>query len=77
MSTYSTSRRVNEYDHPLDRRLRGYCRSLVPRVPWAAGCGKKKLDMTWLPLAIEGLGAMHPILDMVPPLVAEGEGPPT
>jgi hypothetical protein len=29
------------YSHPLNRRLRGYYRDLVARVPWAIGFGQK------------------------------------
>jgi hypothetical protein len=31
MRTYSASHRVNDSGHPLDGRLGGYCRGLVPR----------------------------------------------
>jgi hypothetical protein len=37
----------------------------------------KNLDITWLPPTANGWGAMHPVLDGVPPLLAEAEGPTT
>jgi hypothetical protein len=39
MSTYSVSRPANGSDHPLDERLGGYYRGLVPRVPRVIGYG--------------------------------------
>jgi hypothetical protein len=35
MSTYSTYHWVTGSSHPLDRKIGGYCRGLVPRVPQA------------------------------------------
>jgi hypothetical protein len=31
----------------------------------------------WFPLAGNGWGTIHPVLDMAPPLLAEVDGPPT
>jgi hypothetical protein len=37
----------------------------------------KNLDMIRFPPAVNGWGTTHHIPDMVPPLKAKGEGPPT
>jgi hypothetical protein len=48
MSTYFAIRQATDSGHPLDRRLRGYCRDKLPWVPWATGYGPKLLDTTGL-----------------------------
>jgi hypothetical protein len=53
------------------------CRGPVPWVPRAARYGLKYLDMTQLPTVANGWEAMHHVLDMVLPLLTEGDGPPT
>jgi hypothetical protein len=50
---------------------------LVPYVPWATGYDTNNMDMTRLPPVANCWGVTHTILDMVPPLLAKGEGPPT
>jgi hypothetical protein len=57
--------------------LKEDCRGLVPRVPWAAGYGPKNPDTTRFPTAANSWRTMHLIPDMIPPLLAKGEGPPT
>jgi hypothetical protein len=63
--------------HSLDGRLVGYYRGLVPRVPWAASYGPTNLDTTLFPPAVNGWVTKNHVPHMVPPLLAEGEGPPT
>jgi hypothetical protein len=53
------------------------CQGPVPRVPRAAGYGPTNLDMTMFPLVAIGWGTKFPVPHMVPPLLVEGEGPPT
>jgi hypothetical protein len=36
-----------------------------------------KSGYTWFPPMANGWVTMHPVLDIAPPLLAEGEGPPT
>jgi hypothetical protein len=77
MSTYSTSRRVNGPGHPLNGRLRGYYWGPIPWVLWAAIYGPTNLDTTRFPAVARDWGTKYPVPDMAPPLLAEGEGPPT
>jgi hypothetical protein len=77
MSTYSVSRQVNGPDHPLNGRLGGYCQGLLPRVPRGAGYGPANMDTTLFLPAANSWGTKYPVPDMVPPLLAEWEGPPT
>jgi hypothetical protein len=70
-------RRVNGPGHPLNERLRCHCRGLVPRVPRAASYSKKNLDMARFPTATNDWGTKYSILDMIPPLLIEEEGPTT
>jgi hypothetical protein len=77
MSTYSASHRVNSSGHPLDGRLEGYLRGLVPRVPWIGGYGPTILDMAQFLLLENDWGSKYIVPDMGQPLLTEGEGPPT
>jgi hypothetical protein len=54
----------------------GFCWGLIPQVLWAVGYGPINLDMILFPSATNGRGAIYPISDMVPSLLAEGEKPP-
>jgi hypothetical protein len=52
--------------HLLNRRLRVYCRGLVPSVPWTAGYNLKHLDTARFPPAANDWGTKCPVLDMAP-----------
>jgi hypothetical protein len=67
MSTYSASRRVKGFGHPLNGRLGGYCQGLVPRV---TGYGPKPGYDLFPPMA-HGWGTKHPVPDKAPPLLVE------
>jgi hypothetical protein len=74
MSTYSTSHRVNGSGHPLNGRLGGYYRGLVPRVPRVTGYGPE-IWIRLVPSNDKQLGTIHLVLDMALPLQAKEEGP--
>jgi hypothetical protein len=68
---------VNGPGHPLDGRLGGNCRGLVSRVPWVVGYDPTNLVTTMFPPTASDWGTKYLVSVMVPPLLAEGEGPPT
>jgi hypothetical protein len=68
---------VNDPGHLLDGRLGGYCQGLVLWVPQASGYDPTNLDTTLFPAMANGWRTKYIVLDMVPPLLVEGEGPPT
>jgi hypothetical protein len=73
---YSVSHQVNGSGHPLNGTLRGYSRALVPWVPRITGYSPK----IWIRLVPSNgtrLETKHPVLDTIPPLLAEEEGSPT
>jgi hypothetical protein len=43
---YSTSHRVNNSGHPLNRKLGGSYRSPIPQIPWDTGYVPINLDTT-------------------------------
>jgi hypothetical protein len=58
------------------RNAQGLLSGFSTPVPWAAGYGQKsRYDR--LPPVANGLGIIHPVSNMTPPLLAEDEGPPT
>jgi hypothetical protein len=54
--------------------FQSFCQGLVP---WATSYDPRNMDMTLFLLAANDWRTKYPILDMVPPLLAEGEGPST
>jgi hypothetical protein len=63
--------------HPFDRRLEHYYRCRVPWVLQATSYSPANMDTTQFPPVANDCGTKYPILDMVPQLLVEGEGPPT
>jgi hypothetical protein len=53
------------------------CRGLVTRVPRATDYDLTNLDTTLFSPTTNDWRIKHHVSDMVPPLLAEGEGPPT
>jgi hypothetical protein len=53
------------------------CQGPVSQVPRAAGYGSKNLDTARCPIVVHGWGVTQLMPGMVPPLLAEKEGPAT
>jgi hypothetical protein len=77
MSIYSASRRVNNPDHLLDERLGVTVEVLYPGYCGPPVMAQTNLDMALFPPMTNGWGIKYHVPDMVPPLLAKGEGSPT
>jgi hypothetical protein len=75
--TYSAFHRVNGPGHPLDRRLGGLLSGSCTLGTSGRRLQPKKFGYDPVPSSGIRLGGKHTIPYMTPPLLAEGERPPT
>jgi hypothetical protein len=77
MSTYSAFHRANDPRPSARQKAWGLLSGSYTRVLWAASYGPTNLDTTGFPPLANDWGTKYPLPDIAPPLLAEGEGPPS
>jgi hypothetical protein len=66
--------KLNSRIYPPSRTM---CQGPVSQVSQAAGYGSKNMDTARCPIVVHGWGVTQLMLGMVPPILAEKEGPAT